>query len=147
MKTEDKLIEEVIKTVNWERVQYFHKIFDIKWQFQEKEGYIIEKIPMIIDLKEELRTLLRFIIKKDMPVLEYGNWILSWNSDNEAMKLEAIFVLEDAIASSATDAELEINKIENLKKKLETALNNEFYEDAATLRDKILYLEKEKVNK
>ena len=140
-KDHDKLVQEVIKSINWQRIKYFHQVFGIKWQFQEKEGYIVERYPTIVDLKEELLTLLRFAISKNTPVLDYGNWLIRWNEGStgaRGAKLEAIFSLEDSVAIDLEEKESEA--IDKTRFMLEEAIFNERYEEAAKLRDKIVHM-------
>jgi hypothetical protein len=140
-KNYDNLVQNVVKSINWNRIKYFHHVFGIKWQFEEKEGHIAERYPTVLDLKEELRTLLKFAISKDTPVLDYGNWLILWTNEdsaksqgNEGARLEAIFSLEDSIA---VDKQQDIVDIEQLKEKLAEAVSKERYEDAAKFRDKL----------
>jgi len=144
--SQEKMVQDVVKAINWNRIKYFHHIFGIKWQFQEKEGFIAERFPTISDLKEELRTLLRFAMSKNTPVLEYGNWLILWTNEDLAKKqgtdgarLEAIFSLEDSIALDTSSQDLE--SIEATRMKMEEAVNKEDYEKAAKLRDRISILE------
>lgn len=144
--SQEKMVQDVVKAINWNRIKYFHHIFGIKWQFQEKEGFIAERFPTISDLKEELRTLLRFAMSKNTPVLEYGNWLILWTNEDlakkqgtEGARLEAIFSLEDSIALDTSSQDLE--SIEATKMKMEEAVNKEDYEKAAKLRDRINILE------
>jgi hypothetical protein len=143
----EKLVQDVVKSINWNRIKYFHHVFGIKWQFQEKEGYIAERFPTVSDLKEELRTLLKFAVSKNTPVLEYGNWLILWTDEDMAKKqgsegarLEAIFSLEDSIAIDTPEKNSE--DVENLRDKLEEAVTKEDYEKAAKLRDRLAVLEK-----
>jgi hypothetical protein len=137
----EKMIQEVIKTINWNRIKYFHQVFGIKWQFEEKEGHIIERFPTISELKEELRSLLKFTIENNTKTLDYGNWLIFWTDEETAKKeglesarLEAIFSLEETfvIDNSSDDDAVKI-----LESKLDEALREEKYEEAAKLRDKI----------
>jgi hypothetical protein len=146
---QEKLVQEVVKSINWNRIKYFHHVFGIKWQFQEKEGYIAERFPTISDLKEELRTLLRFAMTKNTPVLEYGNWLILWTDEEQARKqgmegarLEAIFSLEDSIAIDNSSQHAET--IELAQEKLQEAISKEDYEKAAKLRDRINVLQQRK---
>ena len=146
MKTYENLVQEVVKTINWNRIKYFHHVFGIKWQFEEKEGHVSERYPTVADLKEELRTLLKFAISKNTPVLDYGNWLILWTSEEAAEKqglegarLEAIFSLEDSIA---VDNQADSIDIDILRKKLADAISKEKYEEAAKYRDKLKSLEK-----
>jgi hypothetical protein len=149
-KNYDKLVHDVVKSINWQRIKYFHHVFGIKWEFEEeKEGYITERYPTVAELKEELRTLLGFAIAKNMPVLDYGNWIILWKDEDaskregiDGARLEAIFSLEDSIAIETHDEEIEL--LDNIKKKMDEAVTKEDYAKAAKLRDKIDFLEKRK---
>ena len=147
--TEEKLIQDVIKSLNWNRISYFHRVFGIKWQFQEKEGAIEERFPTTSDLKEELKTLLNYVISKNTPVLEYGSWIIFWTNEetsrkqgSEGARLEAIFSLENAISIDSSTEDK--NAIEDIRFSLEEAIAREDYEKAAKLRDRIAAIEKRK---
>lgn len=137
----EKMINDVISNINWNRVKYFHQIFGIKWQFEEKSGSILERFPTVGELKEELRTLLKFVIEKNIKTLDYGNWLIYWTNEEDSLKngskgakIEAIFSLEECFV---IDNDPETESINILENKLEYAIQNEKYEDAAILRDKI----------
>jgi hypothetical protein len=137
----EKMLQEVVKSINWNRIKYFHQVFKIKWQFEEKDGHIAERFPTIAELKEELRALLRFAITKNTKNLDYGNWLIFWTDEEAAAReglhsarLEAIFSLEETFVidnSSDNDA------VKILESKLDEALKLERYEEAARIRDKI----------
>jgi len=143
MKTNhEKMVQEVVKTINWNRIKYFHQVFGIKWQFEEKEGHIVERFPTISELKEELRSLLKFAITKNTKSLDYGNWLIFWTDEETAAKeglasarLEAIFSLEETFVIDNSNSEDDGLKI--LEEKMEEAIKNEKYEEAAKLRDRI----------
>jgi len=137
----EKMIQEVVRSINWNRIKHFHQVFKIKWQFEEKEGHIIERFPTISELKEELKALLKFAISKNARTLDYGNWLIFWTDEDAAAReglssarLEAIFSLEETfvIDNSGDDDAIKI-----LESKLEKAIEAEKYEEAARLRDKI----------
>ena len=137
----ERMIQEVVKSINWNRIKYFHQVFKIKWQFEEKDGHITERFPTISELKEELRALLKFAVTKNMRSLDYGNWLIYWTDEEQASReglqsarLEAIFSLEETfvIDNSENDDAVKI-----LEDKLEEAVKLEKYEEAAKLRDKI----------
>jgi excinuclease UvrABC nuclease subunit len=142
MKTNhEKMIQEVVKTINWNRIKYFHQVFGIKWQFEEKEGHIIERFPTIAELKEELRSLLKFAVTKNTRSLDYGNWLIFWTDEEaaerdglESARLEAIFSLEETFV---IDNNSEDDMVKVLESKLEVAVRQEKYEEAAKIRDKI----------
>jgi len=137
----EKMIQEVVRSINWSRIKHFHQVFKIKWQFEEKEGHIVERFPTISELKEELKALLKFAISKNTRSLDYGNWLIFWTDEDAAAReglssarLEAIFSLEETfvIDNSSDDDAIKI-----LESKLERAVETEKYEEAARLRDKI----------
>lgn len=135
------MIQEVVKTINWNRIKYFHQVFGIKWQFEEKNGHIVERFPTISELKEELRSLLRFAITKNTRTLDYGNWLIFWTDEEAAKKenltsarLEAIFSLEETFVIDNSEDD---DAVKILEDKLDNAIQQERYEEAAKLRDKI----------
>lgn len=137
----ENMIQDVIKSINWNRIKYFHQVFGIKWQVEEKSGHLIERFPSIAELKEELRTLLKFAINKNTKTLDYGNWLIFWTSEEEARKngligakIEAIFSLEECFV---IDSDPDLDTVDILENKLETAIQNEKYEEAAKIRDRI----------
>ena len=145
-KSYENLVYEVVKSINWNKLKHFHQVLGIKWQFEEKDGYLTERIPTIVDLKEELTTLLKFAITKNTPYLDHGNWLIMWTDETAAgkqgldgAKLEAIFSLEDSVA---IDNQNETIDIELLKKKLNDAIKNEKYEEAAKYRDRLASLKR-----
>lgn len=139
----EKMIQEVVKTINWNRIKYFHQAFGIKWQFEEKDGNIVERFPTISELRAELFSLLRFVISRNTRSLDYGNWLIYWTDEEAAKKegltsarIEAIFSLEETfvIDTNADDKAA----VKALESKLNEALKKELYEEAAILRDKII---------
>lgn len=149
MKTNyERMIQEVVKTINWNRIRYFHQVFNIKWQFEEKEGNIVERFPTVAELKEELKSLLRFAVTRNTKTLDYGNWLIFWTDEEAAKKeglesarLEAIFSLEETFVIDNADEDASMKLLET---KLEEAVGSEKYEEAAKLRDRIKTLEEKK---
>jgi excinuclease UvrABC nuclease subunit len=138
----EKMVQDVIKTINWNRIKYFHQVFGIRWQFEDKEGHIAERFPTIGELKEELRALLRFAINKNSKTLDYGNWLIFWTDEEAAAKeglnsarIEAIFSLEETFV---IDNSKDDDAVKILENKIEEAVKAEKYEEAAILRDKLI---------
>lgn len=138
----ENMIQEVVKTINWNRIKYFHQVFGIKWQIEEKNGHIVERFPTISELKEELRSLLKFAITRNTRSLDYGNWLIFWTDEEAAereglasARLEAIFSLEETFVIDNNSDE---DAVRILETKLEEAVKKEKYEEAAKLRDKII---------
>ena len=142
MKTNhEKMVQDVIKSINWSRIKYFHQVFGIKWQFEEKNGHLLERYPTISELKEELKSLIQFAIGKNIKTLDYGNWLIFWKNEEDAFRegldgarLEAIFSLEECFV---IDNDSSIDSVAVLENKLENAIKLEKYEEAAKIRDKI----------
>jgi hypothetical protein len=139
----EKMVQEVVKSINWNRIKYFHQVFGIKWQFEEKDGNIMERFPTIGELKEELKALLVFVVNKNSKTLDYGNWLIFWTDEEGARReglasarLEAIFALEETFVLDS-DSDKEDDAIKVLETKLDQAVKEEKYEEAAKLRDKI----------
>lgn len=137
----EKMVQEVVKSINWNRIKYFHQVFGIKWQFEEKEGHIVERFPTIAELKEELRALLKFVINKNSRSLDYGNWLIYWTDESAAereglssARLEAIFSLEETFV---IDNSKDDDAVKLLESKLEDAIKKEKFEEAAKIRDRI----------
>ena len=137
----EKMVQEVVKSINWNRIKYFHQVFGIKWQFEEKDGHIAERFPTIGELKEELKALLKFAINKNSKTLDYGNWLIFWTDEEAAAReglssarLEAIFSLEETFV---IDSSKDDDAVKMLETKLDQAVKDEKYEEAAKLRDKI----------
>lgn len=137
----EKMIQEVVKSINWNRIKYFHQVFGIKWQFEEKDGHIAERFPTIGELKEELRSLLKFAVTKNSRTLDYGNWLIFWTDEDAAAReglssarMEAIFSLEETFVIDNSKDE---DAVKILESKLDEAIKAEKYEEAAKLRDKI----------
>ena len=142
MKTNyEKMTQNIVKSIDWNKIKYFHQVFGIKWQFEEKDGHLIERFPTISELKDELRTLLIFVVTKNIKTFDYSNWIILWINEEDAQadglsgaKLEAIFSLENCFV---LDNDPDVDTLLLLENKLESAIKNEKYEEAAKLRDKI----------
>lgn len=137
----EKMIQEVVKTINWNRIKYFHQVFNIKWQFEEKDGHLLERFPTIAELKEELKALLKFAVTKNTRSLDYGNWLIFWVDEETAKKegstsarLEAIFSLEETFV---IDNSRDSDAIKILEDKLQSAIDDERYEEAAQIKIKI----------
>lgn len=137
----EKMVQEVLRSMNWARIKYFHQVFNIKWQIKEKDGHVFERFPTISELKEELKTLLQFAIDRNIRSLDYGNWLIFWTDELLAEKeglasarLEAIFSLEE---SFVIDDDYEDVTLKILEDKLKDAVQRELYEEAAKIRDHI----------
>ena len=135
-----KLIKEAVESIDWKKIMYFHNALNIQWQIEEDDGNIIERAPSEEEVRDELQQLLKFAVEKNLKVLDYGNWIVYW-SDGETTKLDNIkgAVIEIIFSSDSYFVNTEDTKdtLDDLNKKMRIAIEEEDYESAALLRDKI----------
>ena len=131
-----KLVKNVIDSIDWNKIMYYHTTLNIQWQIEEENGNIIERIPTKTEIKDELIQLVKFAINKNLKVLDYGNWIIYWTNEKESEEcintIEIIFSLESYFAISEST-----ENVDELNKKMIDAINKELYEEAAIIRDKI----------
>lgn len=80
-----KLIDKVISSLDWDA------IFEVNNCFKQGVGYGTSAIPGIkrktwsdgitkADLKNELKSLLRYVIENDIAELAHGYWLIFWNN-------------------------------------------------------------------
>lgn len=135
----EKMISEIIRNINWNRIRHFHQALDVKWQFKDQKGHIVERAPTITELKEELRSLTKFVMVEDEKTLETGSWLIKWKkntTEDTNSVLEVFFILDEAY--SIHEHEIKTNvSIDKLNEELEIAVKNEDYERAAKIRDLI----------
>lgn len=169
-KESDKVIDKVISGMDWD------VIFDVNKCFKHGVGDGVSVIPGVKrkafadgitknDLKNELKSLLKYVIDNNIPELIYGYWMIFWdnplwteeylNEIKEEMEEDG----EDAMSDLVLDPTLEViyspqrmyliaNNIKNqqetettesdaLDKMLNKALVDEKFELAAKIRDVI----------
>lgn len=124
-------INSIIHSIDWRKIKTYHKKLNITWEF-EVDKEIVEKIPTVNELKDDLRKILEHMCVEDLTYISYGNWIVFWEN-KESTKvgdIRLIFRLADFIFESSQPKE-------RLQSALSQALENEDYESAAKLRDEI----------
>lgn len=139
----DNLIFSVIEKLDWQKIKHIHNTLNIRW-ISEDQGDVYEHEPSLDELKEELFLIMKFVISKDIPILECGNWLIIWNNEERALingyegpRVEAFFVVVESYASEC------IENVDILQKMLKDSLDIENYENAAKIRDKINSLTKD----
>lgn len=166
-KEQQKLIDKLIQSLDWDTIFEIHKSF----RFGVGEGS--EIIPGLkrkvfsesltkSDLKNELKTLLKFAIENDHPKVIYGQWMIFWfNQDwdieipmEKYMEFEEDEDLEEfsfdsrlevfyapqriAISANLSSEENTMNPdsdFSTIESMLEKALRSENYELASKLRE------------
>ena len=139
---DDELIFSVIEKIDWQRIKYIHNVLNIKW-VSDDENEVYEHEPAINELKEELFIIMKFVVSKNIHILECGNWLVVWNDEARALKnglegprLEAFFTIAESYATYSCE------NIELLQILLQNSIDDENYENAAKIRDKINSLSK-----
>lgn len=134
------MIKDSIDAIDWKKIMCYHKALNIQWQIEEESGNIIERLPSLKEIQEELIQLLKFAIEKDLKVLDYGNWIIYWSNEKaegfeSGALIEIIFSLDSYMVLDDTVVPQEI--LDELNEKMQVAIDKEDYEEAALIRDKI----------
>jgi len=126
-----KTINRIISTIQWRKIKSFHKKLNILWEFENEEGEDpIQRIPTVLELKDELKSLLRYMKDEDCDYLSYGNWIIFWErGEGEIGDIRVIFRLADFQYQENPETK------DNLEDALQKAIENEDYEYAAIIRD------------
>jgi hypothetical protein len=131
MDVPNKAINSIVNSIDWRKIKSFHKKLNITWEFEiDKE--IVERVPNVGELKEDLRKMLEHMYNEKLTYISYGNWVIFWENqeDTKIGDIRIVFRLADFVFESS-----------NTRERLETALNqaieNENYEYAAKLRDEI----------
>jgi hypothetical protein len=168
-KETDKIIDKILSGMDWD------VIFEVNKCFKHGVGDGVSVIPGVKrkafadgitknDLKNELKSLLKYVIDNNIPELIYGYWMIFWNNPvwteeylNEIK--EEMEEGEDLISDLVLDPTLEViyspqrmyivaNNLKNkqdaeitdsdtLDKMLNKALGDEKFELAAKIRDVI----------
>ncbi len=114
-----KLIDKLVQSLDWESIYTIHKAF----KFGVGEGS--EVIPGLkrkiysdsltkTDLKNELKTLLKFVIENDQNKMVYGQWMIFWFNqeweiiDEQEMREEMGDDEDIEIEFFATESRLEV---------------------------------------
>lgn len=131
MESFTKTINRIISTIQWRKIKSFHKKLNILWEFENEEGEDpIQRVPTVLELKDELKSLLRYMKDEDCDYLSYGNWIIFWErGEGEIGDIRVIFRLADFQYQENPESK------DSLEDALQKAIENEDYEYAAIIRD------------
>jgi hypothetical protein len=126
-----KTINRIISTIQWRKIKSFHKKLNILWEFEKEEGEdTIQRVPTVLELKDELKSLLRYMKDEDCDYLSYGNWVIFWErGEGEIGDIRVIFRLADFQYQENPETK------DSLEDALQKAIENEDYEYAAIIRD------------
>ena len=166
-KEQQKLVDKLIQSLDWDTIFEIHKTF----RFGVGEGS--EIIPGLkrkvfsdsltkTDIKNELKTLLKFAIENDQPKVIYGQWMIFWfNQDWDIeipMEKYIEFEEDEDLEEFSFDSRLEVfyapqriaitanlgsegntmnpdSDFSTIESMLEKALRSENYELASKLRE------------
>ena len=169
-KEADKVIDKVISGMDWD------VIFDVNKCFKHGVGDGVSVIPGVKrkafadgitknDLKNELKSLLKYVIENNIPELIYGYWMIFWdnplwteeylNEIKEEMEEEGDDIMGDIVLDPTLEViyspqrmylianniknqpETETTESDALDNMLKKALSDEKFELAAKIRDVI----------
>ena len=169
-KEADKVIDKVISGMDWD------VIFDVNKCFKHGVGDGVSVIPGVKrkafadgitknDLKNELKSLLKYVIENNIPELIYGYWMIFWdnplwteeylNEIREEMEEDSDDIIGDIILDPTLEViyspqrmylianniknqpEAETTESDTLDGMLKRALSDEKFELAAKIRDVI----------
>jgi hypothetical protein len=146
-------LDKIVNGIDWETVYDYHKKLNILWDIKNKDGSIDTRIPIIDDLRDELKSLVAYMDDNDCDYLSYGTWVIFWDSDDPTKlgEIRIIFRLGDYVISDTERNPQDGNYIpypengdslDDLEDQLKSAIKEEDYELAALIRDEIQYLNK-----
>ena len=131
METPREIISNVIYSIDWRKIKTFHTRLGIRWVYETKSGDV-ERIPTVSELREDLRQILNHMVLENINYISYGNWVIFWDKEDDKTvgDVRVIFRLADFVFE--TDDEKE-----RLELALSKAIDDEDYEYAAQIRDKL----------
>jgi hypothetical protein len=169
-KEHQNLIEKLVQSLDW------NTIFEIHKTFKFGVGVGSEIIPGLkrkvfsesltkTDLKNELRSLIKFVIENDHPKLIYGQWMIFWFNQewdiDISMEKYVDFEEEDDLEDYVFDSRIEVfyapqriaittnlefseetkkeSEFSPIETMLEKAISAENYELASKLREVLKY--------
>jgi hypothetical protein len=126
-----KTINRIISTIQWRKIKSFHKKLNILWEFEiEDGGDPIQRVPTVLELKDDLKSILRYMKDEECDYLSYGNWVIFWDhEEGEIGDIRVIFRLADFQYQGKPETK------DSLEDALQKAIENEDYEYAAIIRD------------
>ena len=126
-----KTINRIISTIQWRKIKSFHKKLNILWEFEIEEGKDpIQRVPTVLELKDDLKSILRYMKDEECDYLSYGNWVIFWDhEEGEIGDIRVIFRLADFQYQGNPETK------DSLEDALQKAIENEDYEYAAIIRD------------
>ena len=131
METPREIISNVIYSIDWRKIKTFHTRLGIRWVYETKSGDV-ERIPTVSELREDIRQILNHMVLENINYISYGNWVIFWDKEDDKTvgDVRVIFRLADFVFE--TDDEKE-----RLELALSKAIDDEDYEYAAQIRDKL----------
>ena len=163
----DRMINDAVEDLDWRMIISFYQKLDLPWYGKDRlrKNSLEKRKPTIEELQNELKTVCRFVMEKELTGYVYEYWTIffldpgnydteEFNSrDDFGCQLEIIFSptrslsfeksFEDYIEEDQiTQNEMEIAILEGF---LQKAIKKERYEMASKFRDKLTELRAEQV--
>jgi len=166
MENFERMINEVIENLDWRMILGFYEKLDLTWYGKDlsKKNRLEKRNPTIEELKNELKTICRFVVQKGVTDYVYDHWTIIYIDPNDyeddeyfkddfGAQLEVIFSptrslsFENMVEYPGEEEEENVSQIEMEMVILEDLLNKsvakEEYEAASKYRDKIIDLRRE----
>ncbi len=150
MENYSKLIEEIIKKLDWSLIMKYYEIHGEVEEPVKKSKRINVKIKNLYEIKKELKDLLKFILASNILEIQHECWIVSWKNP----KLEVVFAPtkiacnfleeeeeEEIVSAEDVENEMEIGVLTDM---LEKSILEENYELSAVVNSRLKKLKKKK---
>ena len=143
-------IGKILAKIDWTKIQDYHKKLNILWDIEDN-GTVEPRIPEETDIKNELGSLLNYMLDNQADYISYGNWVIFWENDDHTKlgEVRVIFRLSDMIFTSNKLVESHHKPFEgsqetteDLETQLHCAIEHEDYLLAAQIRDEISKISK-----
>jgi hypothetical protein len=148
MENYSKIIDSVIKKLDWDTIMKYYDYVDYE-EGPNKRKRVQIKTKGITTIKKELRDLIQFVIDGNLNEIQHVNWIISWKNNETGFKLDIIFApvrasitdtsefVEEECISNSDLAERDV-----LKDMLNKSILEENYELSAVIHSRLKKLDK-----
>jgi hypothetical protein len=119
-KEHKKLLDQIIKGLDWDSILEVHKAFKIGVGGGSIAIPRLKRKPFsedlkIEDLKNELKSIVKYMIDKDIAEVQYGSWIIYWTSDEWLFDTNIDINIEGEDLEDMDEEEIEEIKAEVLE--------------------------------
>jgi len=150
MENYSKLIEAILKKLDWDHIMKYYETHssEVEEDPKRKGKRVRVTSKNLSTIKKELKDLIMFVIESNFNELQHDNWIISWFNKGTGYRLEVIFTPTRSLISENEEDEeddllnSDIVERDVLKDMMIKSVNEENYELAAVIRDRLKKLDK-----